>query len=104
MNMFSFSTEHKRKFINRLAAVMCLVLVSSMFTLAQTSRGTVSGVIKDQTGAVIPGATVTLTNTDTTVERTATTNDEGFYRFDAVDLGNYSVRVCIFAVEISSPF
>ncbi len=43
MNMFSFSTEKKRKFINRLAAVMCLVLVSSMLTLAQTSRGTVSG-------------------------------------------------------------
>jgi len=64
-----------------------------MLAFAQTSRGTVSGVIKDQTGAVISGSTVTLTNTDTTVERTATTNDEGFYRFDAVDLGNYSVRV-----------
>jgi len=69
------------------------MLVSSLFTLAQTSRGTVSGIVKDQTGAVIPGATVTLVNTDTTVERTATTNDEGFYRFDAVDLGNYSVRI-----------
>jgi len=93
MDKFIFFTGCRRKFINRLTAILCLVLVSSMLAFAQTSRGTVSGVIKDQTGAVIPGATVTLTNTDTTVERTATTNDEGFYRFDAVDLGNYSVRI-----------
>jgi hypothetical protein len=93
MAKFIFFTRYERKFINRLATLVCLVLVSFMFTLAQTSRGTVSGIVKDQTGAVIPGATVTLVNTDTTVERTATTNDEGFYRFDAVDLGNYSVRI-----------
>ena len=93
MDKFIFFTRYGRKFINRLATLVCLVLVSFMFTLAQTSRGTVSGIVKDQTGAVIPGATVTLVNTDTTVERTATTNDEGFYRFDAVDLGNYSVRI-----------
>jgi outer membrane receptor protein involved in Fe transport len=79
--------------INRLVAAVCLVFLVSMLTLAQTSRGIVSGVIKDQSGAVIPGAEITLTNTDTTVARTAVTNDEGFYRFDAVDLGNYSVRV-----------
>jgi hypothetical protein len=41
----------------------------------------------------VPGATITLLNEATTVERTATTNDEGFYRFDAVDLGTYTVRV-----------
>lgn len=69
------------------------VLVSSMFTFAQTSRGIVSGVIKDPNGAVVPGAEVTLTNTDTTVARSVVTNDEGFYRFDAVDLGTYSVRI-----------
>lgn len=93
MDKFIFFTECRQKFVNRLTAAVCLVLVSSMLAFAQTSRGTVSGVIKDQTGAVIPGAEVTLTNTDTTVARTATTNDEGFYRFDAVDLGNYSVSI-----------
>ncbi len=67
------------------------VFITAISTFAQTSRGTVSGIITDQNGAVIAGAQVSLTNTDTSVERTATTNDEGFYRFDAVDLGNYSV-------------
>lgn len=61
--------------------------------ISQTSRGTVSGTIKDPNGAIVTGATVTLTNTATSIERTVTTNDEGFYRFDAVDLGTYSVRV-----------
>jgi len=71
---------------------MCLVIASAVFAFAQTSRGTVSGVVRDPNGAVVPGASVVLVNTATTVERTSTTSDEGFYRFDAVDLGTYSVR------------
>ena len=85
--------EGSPKVMFRLLTVICFVFVSSMLIFAQTSRGVVSGIVKDQNGAVVPGAQVTLTNTDTTVERTITTNDEGFYRFDAVDLGNYSVRI-----------
>jgi Carboxypeptidase regulatory-like domain/TonB-dependent Receptor Plug Domain len=70
-----------------------MLLVLAPLAQAQTSRGTVSGSVADTTGAVIPGATVTLTNTDTTLSRTAVTNDEGFYRFDAVDLGTYSLGI-----------
>ncbi|MCM3869319.1 MAG: carboxypeptidase regulatory-like domain-containing protein [Pyrinomonadaceae bacterium] len=79
----------KRKALMLSAMLLGLALV----TQAQTSRGTVSGVVSDAAGARISGATVTLTNTDTTVSRAATTNDEGFYRFDAVDLGPYSLAV-----------
>src|SRR5215470_14736619 len=64
----------------------------SFATLAQTSRGTVSGTVTDSTGAVISGAAVTLTNTATTVSRSTVTNSEGIYRFDAVDLGNYTIK------------
>jgi hypothetical protein len=60
---------------------------------AQTSRGTVAGTVKDPTGAVIPAGIVTLTNTDTSVSRETTTSQEGFYRFDAVDLGTYTIAV-----------
>lgn len=69
------------------------VLMCSVFTLAQTSRGVVSGIVTDPNGAALPGAEVILTNIETTVTRTTTTNDEGFYRFDAVNLGTYSVRI-----------
>ncbi len=74
-----------------LPAMLLAVLSSSTF--AQTSRGTVSGIVNDPNSAVVSGATVTLTNTQTGVARTTTTNGEGFYRFDAVDLGTYSVAI-----------
>ena len=74
--------------ITFLLALGCVSGVSG-----QTSRGTVSGTITDQAGAVLSGANVTLTNAETNVTRTSTTNDEGFYRFDAVDLGTYSVTI-----------
>jgi Carboxypeptidase regulatory-like domain/TonB-dependent Receptor Plug Domain len=70
-----------------------LLLALSFTTFAQTSRGTVSGVVTDSAGAVITGASVVLTNTATTVSRSTVTNNEGFYRFDAVDLGTYTVKI-----------
>jgi outer membrane receptor protein involved in Fe transport len=76
------------------ALIAALALFAAAGTArAQTSRGTVSGVVTDPNGAAVSGAAVRLTNTQTTVSRDTTTNDEGFYRFDAVDLGNHSVTI-----------
>lgn len=72
---------------------MLFVLGTHLTIQAQTSRGTVSGVVSDTAAAVIAGATVTLTNDETRVARGTVTNTEGFYRFEAVDLGAYSVKV-----------
>ncbi|HEY7184790.1 MAG TPA: TonB-dependent receptor, partial [Blastocatellia bacterium] len=75
------------------AAFFTLLFFNLTFAaLAQTSRGTVSGTVTDSTGAVISGAAVTLTNTATTVSRSTVTNNEGIYRFDAVDLGDYTIK------------
>ncbi len=70
-----------------------LLLVPATEVRGQTSRGTVSGIVSDSAGAVLPGATVTLTNVDSGVTRTTVTNGDGLYRLDAVDLGNYSVKI-----------
>ena len=77
----------------RAGLIVWVVLSLSVIASAQTSRGTVSGSITDPTGAVIQGASVTLTNVATAVSRSTTSNDEGFYRFDAVDLGTYQVTL-----------
>jgi hypothetical protein len=61
--------------------------------LAQTSRGTVSGIVSDSAGAVVAGAKVELTNKNTGVMRSTITNNAGVYRFDAVDLGVYTLRI-----------
>jgi len=50
-------------------------------------------VITDPTGAAVVTATVTITHLDTNVKRQTITNDAGVYRFDAVDLGTYSLSV-----------
>src|SRR5580704_16740980 len=60
---------------------------------AQTANGTVSGHVLDPKGALIPGATVTLTETDTNVEMTTTSNGEGLYTFASVKPGEYRMKV-----------
>jgi outer membrane receptor protein involved in Fe transport len=60
---------------------------------AQTSRGTVTGLVTDPQGAVVAGAAVELINTGTNVTRSTSANDAGLYRFDAVDLGRYDLKV-----------
>lgn len=79
----------------KMKAVLCsfVLLCLSLTAFAQTSRGTVSGTVTDPTGAVISGANVVLTNTATTVSRSTIANSEGFYRFEAVDLGTYTIKV-----------
>ncbi|NOT61995.1 MAG: carboxypeptidase regulatory-like domain-containing protein [Acidobacteria bacterium] len=59
---------------------------------AETSRGTVSELVSDATGAVIPNAAITLTNAQTGVTRTTMSNGKGLYRLDAVDLGTHTVK------------
>lgn len=77
----------------RLFMLVALVLGAALMASAQTSRGTVSGTVTDPTGAVIANANVTLINTQTNVERTTTTNEEGIYRFEAVDVAAHTLKV-----------
>src|SRR5215467_4617829 len=58
-----------------------------------TSSGTVSGMVTDQQGAVVPGADVTLTDTATSASRKTTTNDSGRYTFVNVAPGIYDISV-----------
>lgn len=75
-----------------LLTCMLLVLLVAVTSQAQvTSR--VTGVVQDKTGAMISGATVTLTNQETNVSFTATTTTAGTYVFDAVKPGTYKVSI-----------
>ncbi len=70
--------------------LFCIAAFSGAAT-AQTT-GTISGVVKDATGAVIPAATVELRNTATDTRRTATTNAAGEYGFPSLEPGLYDVE------------
>src|SRR6266852_6226922 len=82
---------------NVLAALMQLAFIFFLPTLliAQSSRvtGELTGTISDNTGAVVPQATVTATDTATNQLRTAVSDDTGRFALHGLHDGVYSVRV-----------
>jgi hypothetical protein len=71
---------------------VALILLMAGTAYAQSGRGTIKGVVKDTTGAVMPGVAVTATNQGTNATTTATTNEEGLYSLLNLQLGTYSVE------------
>ena len=80
---------------NRTRLVISMLTIASLAlpTRSQTSRGSVAGTVTDASGAVIPDASVELTNKESGLVRSTTTNAVGFYRFDAVDLGLFDLKI-----------
>src|SRR5438094_6671824 len=72
-----------------LAGLTWLILYSPGF--AQT-LGTITGEVRDASGAVIPGVTVTVVNKATNATRVAVTNDVGLFDFPALPPGSYTVK------------
>ena len=68
-----------------------IVFLFAQAASGQTSLGTVIGRIRDPGDAAIPGASVKLTNTETNESRDTKSSEAGIYRFDAVDLGEYTM-------------
>ncbi len=58
---------------------------------AQATNGNIEGTVRDATGAVLPGVTVTVTNLDSGAARVVVTNERGFYRAPLLPLGAYRV-------------
>ena len=68
-----------------------MLLLSSAF--AQTVTGSITGVVTDQSGAVILGANVTAENSATSVKTSAKTNTSGVYTIRFLPIGTYTVTV-----------
>src|ERR1044072_4187755 len=79
----------------RLVCVLSLCLfASAATTFAQvTASAAVAGVVRDKNQAVVPNASVNLTNKDKAFRRSTTTNADGEYKFDFVPAGRYDVKV-----------
>ena len=70
-------------------------LLTSILTVrlaAQVGTGTISGVVMDSSGAVLVGANVTVTNTETGVVTAVTANNQGRYIVPDLPVGNYEIR------------
>jgi hypothetical protein len=74
-----------------LAALAVMVLMAPSDASAQAVSGTILGTAKDTSGAVVPGATVTVTNTGTGFSRSVVTDTKGEYNAPSIPTGTYSV-------------
>jgi hypothetical protein len=82
--------------MRRLLCSLVLVVLSVGLAVpaaaqSQASNGLIEGTVHDNSGGVLPGVTVTLTNTDTGASRTVVTNENGLYRAPLLPLGSYTV-------------
>jgi hypothetical protein len=93
---FTMNTNFKRRVSiiarNLLPLLLCLLFLSVPGLHAQTDTGRVTGIVTDPSGAVIPGTTLKLINTDTGATLTVTSGNNGNFTFSAVPRGNYRVE------------
>src|SRR5262245_55991266 len=82
-----------RNVITILVCVVCLAAPSAALAQSQLGTGSISGTVSDSNGAVISGATVTITNAGTGLVRKLTTGDSGQFSAPALPVGEYAARV-----------
>jgi hypothetical protein len=79
--------------VTLLSRGISLTLLLAVALTAQETRGRVQGSVRDPSGAVVAGASVTLTNGDTGLTAAKSTNETGHYLFDMVVPGHYTINV-----------
>ncbi len=77
----------------RITLFVCAFLTVLPAILSAATTGSISGTVKDPSGAVIPGATVTATDTATNVQTKTVSDEKGFYAFPSLPVGRYNVKV-----------
>lgn len=100
-----FTKRHERKTVGNylwlfsISFMLCLMLgisVSSCFVDAQTTGlGTISGTVTDPSGAIVPGASLTITNVATGISSKSLTNGTGYYEVGALVPGKYKILVSL---------
>jgi hypothetical protein len=76
-----------------LVGLLACVMSSGICALAQSTFGSIVGTVKDQSGSVVPGATVTLVNQGSSAKHTGVTSASGSYEFLNLDAGTYQVSI-----------
>ena len=77
----------------RYAIVFAVTIFLSTSLIAQVNTASLSGLVTDPSGAAVPNVTVNVTNPSTGYVRTVTTDNAGYYAFQNLPIGDYSIRV-----------
>ena len=87
--------DRKRQ-IRKICVVAGLLFLNvSMAVMLAQSTAQISGAVKDQTGAVLPGVEVTMTQTDTSFKRNAVTDETGSYILPNLPIGPYRFEAAL---------
>src|SRR5436853_4934192 len=81
-----------RELVRRSIVWVAVLILAAIPVAAQLPTGAILGTVKDSSGASVPGATVTVRNTDTNFTRTQMTEQDGSYRFPELPVGHYEIR------------
>ena len=76
--------------------LLCLIVLATAITVqvnAQATNGSVRGTISDETGAILPKATIHIKHVATNVQRTISARADGSYTADNLQPGDYELRV-----------
>lgn len=82
---FSFRSVFSAVWLLAIAGLLCAPVLHAQY------RASIQGTVTDPTGAVIPGVTITLTNTATNQKQTAVSNGAGVYNFNALPPGSFKI-------------
>src|SRR5438874_2376879 len=89
---FASRSDGRREVWMSLQLAPLLAVLFTAPALAQTAQGTVSGIVTDTTGAILPGASVSAVRADTGQRTAAVTNDRGFFVLTHLDIGTYVIE------------
>jgi hypothetical protein len=82
----------RRLFVLKGVLLLAIALLVPRAAVAQTGAASLTGIVTDQSGATVPGATVTATNQATNVAYTAVSNEAGNYTVTSLPVGTYVVK------------
>ncbi len=81
-----------RTIVSLIALIFVLILCGPWQAQAQVTTAAVRGTVSDEQGAILSGAQVTITNTDTNQSRSVATDSDGSYNFPDLPLGGYKIN------------
>src|SRR2546426_11713695 len=89
--MVNRSKESFMRFLTLLIGILGVIALAGGLVFGQNFSAAISGFVRDTTGAVVPGTTVTAKHTETGLTRTVQTNEEGGYTMPSLPVGSYEV-------------
>jgi hypothetical protein len=90
----TFTVKASRgRLLRSLFLAMLTLVAASLVANAQSTFGSIRGTVQDASGAVIPGATVTVHSLDQSFDRSIVTSDAGEFLFENLKAGHYSITV-----------